>query len=156
MRELFSEVSKVIHVVKSICLRSITIKYGAYTSILAYATYKLELNKNGATKCLDELQEYVEQANIGDDVRPMLFEIIEDTYKFVEVRVVTRGWTEYVQSVRELFGKERFEEVKLGEEEVMEYYEDIKRGVEVRVDLVLEQVEKNICLMKTNSLRGID
>lgn len=139
MSALFNEQINIMHIVKSECLRSITMKYGSYSSILAYATYKTEYKKNGATKYLRKLQEYINLSESYIEVKEQLNDIIMDTLQFVEEGIVKRSWTTYIQSVRELFNNQDTEEIVLKLDKALWYYKDIKDAVEVRVDLLLEQ-----------------
>ena len=144
MSALFNEQINIMHIVKSECLRSITMKYGAYGSILAYATYKTEYKKNGATKYLRELQEYINQGELYTEVMEQVNEIINDTLLFVEEGIIKRSWTTYIQSIRELFNKKDTDEIVLPFDKALWYYKDIKDAVEVRVDLLIEQKQDSM------------
>ena len=103
MRSNVYNKSLMVHMVKSLCLRSITLKYGAYYSVLAYATYKMEYQKRGATKSILQIKEDLEQLDLKDGVSEQLFEIINDTYRFIEEGVVSKTWITYNQNIRGLF-----------------------------------------------------
>lgn len=130
------------HVVKSECLRSITLRYGAYYSILAYATYQTEYQKSGATKSILQLKVELAKLDISCYILDQLNGIIDDTYRFVEEGVVTKKWTTYNQNIRKLFNSDEQTETQLTLEKALEHYEDIKCAVELRSDLILEQIKE--------------
>ena len=130
------------HKVKSECLKSINLRYGAYYSILAYATYHTEFQKNGATKSILQLKDELVKLDLDCYMLEQLQGIIDDTYRFVEEGVFTKKWTIYNQNLRKLFNLDEQMEVQLTFEKALEHYEDIKCAVELRTDLVLEQVKE--------------
>ena len=133
----------IVYAVKSECLRSISIRYGAYYSILAYAVYKLEYQKEKcATKKLIELKKDILPLITKGNIYEELNKIIEEVYMFVEDSVLTNSWKLYNQNIRGLFESEEQVKAELTFEVALEHYEDIKDAVELRTDLILEQVEE--------------
>lgn len=143
MNNYFNNERNMMHIVKSECLRSLSLKYGQYnSSILGYAIYKIEYRQNGAGKKLQELQNYVSDMNIEDSLTEQLELVISDTYSFIENGIVNRRWTTYSNNIRYLFNTEEISDVKLSYEQAEYHCEDIKHAIEVRIDILLEQTMK--------------
>lgn len=133
----------IVYAVKSECLRSITLRYGAYYSILAYAVYKLEYQKEKcATKKIIELQNEILPLVSKGNMYEELNRIIEEVTMFVEDSVLTNSWKLYNHNIRGLFDSEEQVMTELTFDVALEHYEDIKNAVELRTDLIIEQIEE--------------
>lgn len=127
-------------IVKTYCLRSITIFIGPYYSNSAIQAYA----NQSYLKPINKARKMLKQMKISHQVCSELEAILDDVYQFICKGIISNSLYVYndnlgnVRTVKNVINRYEFNELS----DIDRPYEEVKYAIEIKMDLLITEIEK--------------